>query len=357
MPVTRLVSTTVPTGPATLLVTSEITCLASVIATNMGTVTAGVTIYVVPFGEQAFASQYSYLAASLEVSVGQTFETFRFPLRPGDEIYVQVLAGQVNFTVPALFENEGRTNVSYTPTQPPFPQIGDIWVSSVTDNVHVYTGSTWDSIALAAPQGPIGDTGLTGPTGPTGPSDGPTGPTGPQGIAGFEYSVTRIGEFEYVPGEIIVYLGVYYICIATNDAVLPTGAAIGVYWDVYSFVGADGADGADGAAGAAGLTVIENFQVTNSGASAYTIDGSSNPTLTLVRGNTYFFTVNASGHPFWIQTTGAGYSAGNVYNTGVTNNGAAVGGIQFTIAAGAPSTLYYQCQFHSAMVGTINIIG
>jgi hypothetical protein len=112
-----------------------------------------------------------------------------------------------------------------------------------------------------------------------------------------------------------------------------------------------------GPTGADGLTIIENFQVTNNGASAYTIDGSDNPTLTLVRGNTYFFTVNASGHPFWIQTTGAGYSAGDVYNTGVTNNGVAVGGLQFTIDAAAPSTLYYQCQYHSAMVGTINIIG
>jgi hypothetical protein len=75
---------------------------------------------------------------------------------------------------------------------------------------------------------------------------GPTGAVGPRGIAGFEYSDTRVGGLEYVPGEIIVYLGVYYICIATNDAVVPTGGAIGVYWDVYSFVGATGATGPTG---------------------------------------------------------------------------------------------------------------
>jgi hypothetical protein len=106
----------------------------------------------------------------------------------------------------------------------------------------------------------------------------------------------------------------------------------------------------------ASVSYVDNFQVTNSGASSYTIDGASNPTLTLVRGQSYFFTVNASGHPFWIktaQTTGTG----DQYNSGVTNNGAAVGGISFTVPNDAPSTLYYICQFHGSMTGTISVIG
>jgi hypothetical protein len=106
----------------------------------------------------------------------------------------------------------------------------------------------------------------------------------------------------------------------------------------------------------ASASYVDNFQVTSSGTSAYIIDGSSNPTLTLVRGQSYFFTVNASGHPFWIKTTQT-TGTGNAYNTGVTNNGVAVGGISFTVADDAPNTLYYICQFHSAMTGTINIIG
>ena len=96
--------------------------------------------------------------------------------------------------------------------------------------------------------------------------------------------------------------------------------------------------------------------VTNSGTSSYTINAQSNPTLTLVRGDTYTFNVTASGHPFWIQTVAAPYSSGNVYNTGVTNNGAATGTITFVVAAGAPNTLYYVCQHHSAMTGTITVI-
>jgi hypothetical protein len=74
-----------------------------------------------------------------------------------------------------------------------------------------------------------------------------------------------------------------------------------------------------------------------------------------LRGFTYEFDVNASGHPFWIQTVPTPYSSGNVYNNGVTNNGAAVGKIIFAVPYDAPNTLYYVCQFHGSMAGTINI--
>jgi hypothetical protein len=98
------------------------------------------------------------------------------------------------------------------------------------------------------------------------------------------------------------------------------------------------------------------YTVTNSGASAYTINSASNPTLTLERGGTYTFNVSASGHPFWIQTVSGAYSSGNIYNTGVTSNGTQSGTITFTVPNDAPSTLYYVCQFHSSMRGTINIV-
>jgi len=99
-----------------------------------------------------------------------------------------------------------------------------------------------------------------------------------------------------------------------------------------------------------------NFTVTNSGAGAYLINGASNPTLTVIRGLTYTFTINASGHPFWIQTTIGAYNAGTVYSNGVTNAGTQVGTITWKVSNDAPSTLYYVCQNHSAMNGTINVI-
>ena len=108
-----------------------------------------------------------------------------------------------------------------------------------------------------------------------------------------------------------------------------------------------------------GLPADQSFTVVNSGSGSYTIGGGasgSNAALTLIRGRTYKFAVNASGHPFYINTSNTtGTSAAYVNGTAVINNGAAVGDIYFTVPDTAPDTLYYNCQYHSSMAGTINI--
>lgn len=98
------------------------------------------------------------------------------------------------------------------------------------------------------------------------------------------------------------------------------------------------------------LTVIN---VTNSGSGAFVINGVSNPTLSLVRGSRYSIVVNAVGHPFWIQTVPGAYSSGNIYSTGITNNGTDSGTIVFDVPIDAP-VLYYACQYHSSMAGAIS---
>ena len=108
-----------------------------------------------------------------------------------------------------------------------------------------------------------------------------------------------------------------------------------------------------------GLPADQSFTVVNSGSGSYTIGGGasgSNAALTLIRGRTYKFAVNASGHPFYINTSNTtGTGAAYVNGTAVINNGAAVGDIYFTVPDTAPDTLYYNCQYHSSMAGTINI--
>lgn len=101
------------------------------------------------------------------------------------------------------------------------------------------------------------------------------------------------------------------------------------------------------------------YNVTNSGASDYVFNGggftnANDPALTLSRGRTYTFSVNAPGHPFLIKTTQTTGSA-NTYNDGVANNGASNGTITFTVPANAPNALYYICEFHASMTGTITI--
>ena len=103
------------------------------------------------------------------------------------------------------------------------------------------------------------------------------------------------------------------------------------------------------------LLVAHTFAVTNVGSTAFNIDGVGNPSLTLYRGFTYDFGVNAPGHPFWIKTA-AGTGTGSAFATGVTNNGADSGTVVFTVPnEPALTTLYYNCQYHSAMTGTISI--
>jgi hypothetical protein len=99
----------------------------------------------------------------------------------------------------------------------------------------------------------------------------------------------------------------------------------------------------------------QEFGVTASGASAYTFSGAAtgnNPTITVERGKTYRFDVNASGHPFQIRVS----DGGSNYTNGVENAGTQSGAVYFTVSDDAPATLVYQCTNHAAMVGTINVI-
>ena len=93
----------------------------------------------------------------------------------------------------------------------------------------------------------------------------------------------------------------------------------------------------------------------------------NHPTLTFERGQTYEITLSTSGHPFRIQTNdlAANHSDAELYNSGLSHDGGDTGSaaqdkesgvLTFTVPFDAPETLYYRCQVHSGMVGTINIV-
>ena len=114
-----------------------------------------------------------------------------------------------------------------------------------------------------------------------------------------------------------------------------------------------------------GPNAVSEYTVTNVGQAAYEFrhrENENNPILTLYRGNTYRFNVDAKGHPFWIMTepykskVSEDGSTSTIYSTGVTNNGADEGVVTFTVpTSGAPDTLYYQCGNHDAMYGILQI--
>ena len=82
--------------------------------------------------------------------------------------------------------------------------------------------------------------------------------------------------------------------------------------------------------------------------------GTDDPTIYLVRGQSYQFANNSGGHPFRIQST-SGIN-GTAYGDGVTNNSANSGvTLTFDVPYNAPDTLYYQCTQHGSMGGKIVI--
>ena len=106
------------------------------------------------------------------------------------------------------------------------------------------------------------------------------------------------------------------------------------------------------------------WTLTANGSSDYIFAGdgfpspANDPTLYLVRGQTYKFANNTGGHPFRVQSTVAQAGGGTAYNDGVTNQDAAGGStLTFLVPMDAPDTLYYQCTAHPSMFGTINIVG
>jgi len=106
--------------------------------------------------------------------------------------------------------------------------------------------------------------------------------------------------------------------------------------------------------------VTSRWTLGANGTSHYTFTGpgglsnTDDPTIYIARGQTYEFNNQSGGsHPFHIQTSSGAYNASNLYTTGVTNPGAATGVIKFAVPFSAPNTLYYVCQNHSNMAGTI----
>ena len=81
----------------------------------------------------------------------------------------------------------------------------------------------------------------------------------------------------------------------------------------------------------------------------------NDPTLYLMRGQTYMFENKMGAHPFRIQSTSNG-SAGTQWNVGVTNNDVSNGVLIFEVPFNCPNTLYYQCTAHANMGGVLNIV-
>jgi hypothetical protein len=221
--------------------TLTISGVASVIVTNKSSVSSLVQVYIQPSGTNS-ATDRAYLAYDLEVTGGQTFETFRFALDIGDIVYVISNTATISFSLNLLYETEGRSNISYVENQPGFAEVGDIWVKPSDGEVSFYTGSAWSELAYVGlgPTGPTGAQGLLGPTGATGPQGSGVSVLGSYAtleLLEADSPVGNIGDSYVIQNELYIW----------ND--------LNQEWDnVGPFVGPLGPTGSQGIQGVTGPT-------------------------------------------------------------------------------------------------------
>ena len=178
-------------------------------------------------------------------------------------------------------------------------------------------------------------------------------------------------------GEVLSWNGSDYDWVAQSGGgssltIQEEGSSLSTAATTLNFVGAGVTASGTGAVktitipgggGGAGTPTITWTLTAPNAPSDYTFSGDgfptsqTDPTLYLIRGQTYKFVNNTGGHPFRIQSTGATVGGGTQYNSGVTNQDAGNGvTLTFVVPMDAPDTLYYQCTAHPAMFGTINIL-
>lgn len=97
-----------------------------------------------------------------------------------------------------------------------------------------------------------------------------------------------------------------------------------------------------------------DYYITASGG-FYLVNGVSNDLISFEKGKKYKVHVNATGHPFWIQSVSGAYAIGSVYSSGITNNGTQSGYITVELPQSAPDNLYYACEYHGTMNGGISV--
>ena len=97
-----------------------------------------------------------------------------------------------------------------------------------------------------------------------------------------------------------------------------------------------------------------DYQIFNSGTGGYLVNGVFNGPITLTPGKPARISIQASGHPFWFQTSYGAYTEANVYETGIEGSGTSTGQIVILLPSSAPQ-LYYVCQNHSTMKGVVLI--
>ena len=118
MSVTRLGVARPAVNASTLLASFTANHLISVVCANVAPTTTPelkIAIYVVPSGVTA-DSGYSYICSNLSIPLGSSFETFRFAVNQGDQLYVRSTTANASFSVFGILQDlvVGQGDVTQT---------------------------------------------------------------------------------------------------------------------------------------------------------------------------------------------------------------------------------------------------
>jgi len=188
MPINRLGLVNPAANTDTLLHGVDDSRLVGVTVANKSTTATPVlkvSIWVVPNGA-TITAQYAYICYNLTVGLGQAFETFRFAVETGDEIYVRASTDNASFVINGILQTDdvyaqdtvqtftnktirGNYNTIYvdrglTSERSPSAEVGYLRFNTEFDLLEVKTvANDWAQVGVGA-----GPTGPQGPTGPTG---------------------------------------------------------------------------------------------------------------------------------------------------------------------------------------------
>jgi hypothetical protein len=173
MPITRLGVVNPQANIDTPLVSFLEPHLVSVIAANKS-VTASpqtkVSIWVQP-ANTTIAAQYAYIGFNINLSVGQSFETFRFAVNTGDILYVRSTVSTVSFSCSGIVQSDagqpaglvqtltnktilGRDNTLYldqgtTAERPASAGVGYVRFNTETDTLEIKTSAGWKIVSAS----------------------------------------------------------------------------------------------------------------------------------------------------------------------------------------------------------------
>jgi predicted RecA/RadA family phage recombinase len=172
VPILRLGLANPPANEDTVLYNATSNHLVSVVTANKAinaTPLTKVSIWVVP-ANATIANQYAYISSNLTVSVGQSFETFRFAINSGDTVYVRSTLALTSFSINGVSQEDsalpvnlaqtftnkvirGVNNTLYldkgtTAERSGSAEIGYVRFNTETDRLEVNTSTGWRTIGV-----------------------------------------------------------------------------------------------------------------------------------------------------------------------------------------------------------------